>query len=151
VVKIIKKQLELAGPFWPPNPEAAHHDSEVISISPQYFADVGIPALEGRTFNADDPLQPKLSPSSIKLSQNNISTLRILWAGAFVSLVWRLHTALAWLLTRFLCSSDYGLKSNAPMTLVAVSRVLTLAAPAPTLLPPRRAMRVDPKMALHYE
>jgi len=41
----------------PSTPEAAQHDSGVISISPQYFSVVGIPLLKGRTFNADDQLQ----------------------------------------------------------------------------------------------
>ena len=41
----------------PSTPETAHHDSGVISISPQYFSALGIPLLKGRSFNADDQLQ----------------------------------------------------------------------------------------------
>jgi putative ABC transport system permease protein len=41
----------------PRTPETAHHDSGLISISPQYFAALGISLRAGRAFNADDQLQ----------------------------------------------------------------------------------------------
>ena len=62
-----------------------------------------------------------------------------------------LGAAAAWFLTRFLGSLLYGVKSNDPMTLAAVSLLLLLACLASTVLPARRAMRVDPLVALRYE
>jgi ABC-type antimicrobial peptide transport system permease subunit len=57
----------------------------------------------------------------------------------------------AWFLARFLGSLLYGVKPNDPMTLAAVSFLLVLAALAATLVPARKAMRVDPIVALRYE
>jgi putative ABC transport system permease protein len=62
-----------------------------------------------------------------------------------------LGAALAWSLTRFLGSLLYGVKSNDPMTLAAVSLLLLLAALPATLVPARCAMRVDPMVALRHE
>jgi len=62
-----------------------------------------------------------------------------------------LGAALAWSLTRFLAGLLYGVKSNDPMTLAAVSLLLLLAGLAATLLPARRAATVDPMVALRYE
>jgi putative ABC transport system permease protein len=54
-------------------------------------------------------------------------------------------------LSRFLAGLLYGVKSNDPMTLAAVSLLLLVSALAATLMPARRAMRVDPMVALRYE
>jgi len=62
-----------------------------------------------------------------------------------------LGAALALFLSRFLAGLLYGVKSNDPMTLAAVSLLLLVASLAATLLPARRAMRVDPMVALRYE
>jgi len=68
-----------------------------------------------------------------------------------VSLGIVLGAALALSLSRFLAGLLYGVKSNDPMTLAAVSLLLLVAALAATLMPARRAMRVDPMVALRYE
>ena len=62
-----------------------------------------------------------------------------------------LGTVLVLFLSRFLTSLLYGVKSNDPLTLAAVSLLLLVAALAAILLPARRAMRVDPIVALRYE
>ena len=68
-----------------------------------------------------------------------------------VSLGIVLGAALALSLSRFLAGLLYGVKSNDPMTLAAVSLLLLVAALAATLMPARRDMRVDPMVALRYE
>jgi putative ABC transport system permease protein len=53
--------------------------------------------------------------------------------------------------TRFLSSLLYGVGPNDPLTLVSVSLGLTAVALAACYIPARRAMRVDPILALRYE
>jgi putative ABC transport system permease protein len=67
-----------------------------------------------------------------------------------VSLGIGLGAALALFLSRFLAGLLYGVKSNDPMTLAVVSLLFLGSALAATLLPARRAMRVDPMVALRY-
>ena len=62
-----------------------------------------------------------------------------------------LGASTAWFVARFLGSLLHGVKSNDPTTLAIVSLLLVLAGLAATLLPARRAMRVDPLVALRYE
>lgn len=52
---------------------------------------------------------------------------------------------------RFLSSLLYGVQPNDPLTYIAVSMVLALVAMLAIYLPARRAMRVDPMVALRYE
>ena len=66
-------------------------------------------------------------------------------AGAAVGI------AVALGVTRYLASMLYDVHANDPLTMIGVAVLLTLVAFAACYLPARRAMSVDPLVALHYE
>ncbi|HJW99799.1 MAG TPA: ABC transporter permease [Terriglobales bacterium] len=60
-------------------------------------------------------------------------------------------SVLAFVLTRQMRNMIYGVSAADPLTFFAVSLLLMLVAIAACYVPARRAMRVDPMMALRYE
>jgi putative ABC transport system permease protein len=53
--------------------------------------------------------------------------------------------------TRFLSSLLYGVNPTDPSTILVVSLLLIVVALIASYIPARRAMRVDPSVALHHE
>jgi putative ABC transport system permease protein len=53
--------------------------------------------------------------------------------------------------SQFVANMLYGISAQDPLTLVAVSVVLAAVAGVAGWIPARRAMRVDPMVALRYE
>ncbi len=71
--------------------------------------------------------------------------LKLAFAGIAIGIVGSL------LLTRFLASLLYGVKATDLLTFIAVSLILAAVALAASLIPARRAAKVDPMVALRYE
>jgi putative ABC transport system permease protein len=83
--------------------------------------------------------------------QNNVMRL-ILGEGMLVILIGlAIGLASSLALTRFLSSLLFGVTATDPITFAAVAVLLAVVALAACYIPARRAMRVDPIVALRYE
>jgi len=83
--------------------------------------------------------------------QNNVMRL-ILGEGMLVILIGlTIGLASSLVLTRFLSSLLFGVTATDPITFAAVAVLLAVVALAACYIPARRAMRVDPIVALRYE
>jgi ABC-type antimicrobial peptide transport system permease subunit len=87
------------------------------------------------------------------LGARRADVLRLILANgmkmAFAGVVIGVAAAIA--LTRLMSSLLYGVSATDPLTFVGVAAVLTLVAAAACCIPARRAMRVDPMVALRHE
>lgn len=76
----------------------------------------------------------------------------VVWRGILLLLVGgAVGIGVAFGVTRYLASVLFGVRPSDPLTLIAVALLLTLAGLAACYIPARRAMRVDPIIALRYE
>jgi predicted permease len=82
---------------------------------------------------------------------NDVLRMIIRQASFLVLVGWAVGIVISFVLTRFLSSQLYAIRATDPVTLVAVSGVLAGVAGVASYIPARRAMRVDPMVALRYE
>ena len=84
-------------------------------------------------------------------SANDVFRLVVLHALILLAIGLTLGLAGSFALTRYLSSALYEVKATDPPTFATVSLLLALVAMAACLIPTRRAVSVNPSMALRYE
>lgn len=87
------------------------------------------------------------------LGAGRFSVLRMVLGQVLVTIVGGLALGLpaTWMLTRIIESQLYGIKAHDPFTLLMACAGVAGVALLATLIPARRAMRIDPVRALRYE
>jgi ABC-type antimicrobial peptide transport system permease subunit len=85
-------------------------------------------------------------------AQRNDVLRLVVWQGARLALMGiSIGIAGALALTRLMTRLLYGVSATDPLTFAGLALILTAVAIAACCLPARRAMRVDPVVALRYE
>ena len=85
-------------------------------------------------------------------AQRNDVLRLVVWQGARLALMGvSIGIAGALALTRLMTKLLYGVSATDPLTFAGLALILTAVAIAACCLPARRAMRVDPVVALRYE
>jgi putative ABC transport system permease protein len=85
-------------------------------------------------------------------AQRNHVLRLVVWQGTRLALMGvSIGIAGALALTRLMAKLLYGVSATDPLTFAALALILTAVAIAACWLPARRAMRVDPVVALRYE
>jgi ABC-type antimicrobial peptide transport system permease subunit len=85
-------------------------------------------------------------------AQRNDVLRLVVWQGARLALTGvSIGIASALALTRLMTRLLYGVSATDPVTFAGLALILTLVAITACCLPARRAMRVDPVVALRYE
>jgi putative ABC transport system permease protein len=84
-------------------------------------------------------------------TSGNVLTLVVRNALVLVAIGMILGLAGSFALTRFIASDLYGVTATDPTTFIGVSLGLVLVAVMASVIPTRRAVKVDPTIALRYE
>jgi putative ABC transport system permease protein len=84
-------------------------------------------------------------------ARKDVLAMILLSGGKLAALGMLIGLAGSLALTYWLRSQLYGVSSADPLTYIAVAFLLGLVALAASYVPARRATRVDPLVALHYE
>jgi putative ABC transport system permease protein len=81
----------------------------------------------------------------------NVITMVIRQAMLLAAIGWVAGMTAGFVLTRLLSSQLYGIQPGDPLTLLGITAVLAAVALIASYIPARRALQVDPIVALRHE